>query len=202
MKRLLATMLKGLGAILPLALCVYLLYWFFSKAEALMKSLHMSVVPADFYFPGLGMLLALILLFFSGLLVQTFLIRYLLELTEKLINRIPLVKSLYSGVKDFVGFVSAPSGSDNRKVVAVSMPDGSKLIGLVTGDSAAKQLFKGEDANRVAVYMPMSYQIAGYTIYVEKQRLELLDISVEEALRICMTAGMGASEDSDAAKPK
>ena len=188
-------MLKGLGAILPLALCIYLLYWFFSKAEAVMKSLFLSVVPLDFYFPGLGMLLALVLLFASGLLVQTFLIRYFLEQAEKLIDRIPLVKSLYSGVKDFVGFVSAPSGSDNRKVVAVSMPDGSKLIGLVTGDSAAKQLFQGEDANRVAVYMPMSYQIAGYTVYVQRERLELLDISVEEALRICMTAGMGASED-------
>lgn len=202
MKRLIATMLKGLGAILPLALCVYLLYWFFSKAEALTKAIYLLVFPADFYFPGLGMLLTLVLLFASGLLVQIFFIRYFLELAEKLINRIPVVKSLYSGIKDFVGFVSAPNSSDNRNAVAVSMPDGSKLIGLVTGGSAAKQLFSGEEANRVAVYMPMSYQIAGYTLYVEKERLELLDISVEEALRICMTAGMGVSDDSVSTKPK
>ncbi len=196
MKRLITTMLQGLGAILPLALCVYLLYWFFSKAEGLMKSLYLSINPADFYFPGLGILLALVVLFVAGLLVQTFLIRYFLEWTEKLIDRIPLVKSLYNGIKDFVSFVSSPGGNDNRKVVAVSMPDGSKLIGLVTAEETAQKLFKGEDADRVGVYLPMSYQISGYTIYVERERLEALDISVEEAMRICMTAGMGVGKDN------
>lgn len=194
MKRLITTMLQGLGAILPLALCIYLLYWFFSKAESLMKSLYLSVVPVDFYFPGLGILLALVLLFVAGLLVQIFFIRYFLDLTEKLIDRIPLVKSLYNGIKDFVSFVASPSEPEDRKVVAVNMSDGSKLIGLITAEETAKKLFKGEDAERVGVYIPMSYQISGYTIYVERDRLEPLDIGVEEAMRICMTAGMGVGK--------
>lgn len=190
MNRILSTVFKGLAAILPLALSLYLLYWLVSQAESLMKSLYLAVVPTDYYFPGLGTILALVLLFLVGLLVQTFLVRFLLDRFETLINRIPLLKSLYSGIKDFVGFVSAPKTKDS-KVVAVTMPDGSKLIGLVTGENTAKQLFKGDDADRVGVYMPMSYQVSGYTIYVKRDRLEPLDISVEEAMRICMTAGMG-----------
>ncbi len=183
-------MLKGLVAVLPLALCLYLLYWLLTGTERLLKGAYLAVFPADYYFPGLGIILAILLLFALGLLVQTFLVRWLLEWGERLIDRIPLVKSLYTSIRDFMQFVSSSAKSDADKVVAVTTADGAKLIGLITSETLAKQFFTGEDADRVAVFVPMSYNLGGYTIYVRKDQIETLEIGVEDAMRIILTGGV------------
>ena len=197
MKRISATILKGLVAILPLALCIYLLYWLLSGTEALLKTVYLSVVPDRFYFPGVGIVLALVLLFAIGLLVQTFVVRWLLEFGEGLIDRIPLFKSIYTSIRDFTQFVSSSAASEADKVVAVTLPDGSKMIGLITSDHLAEKFFDGEDASRVAVFLPMSYNLGGYTIYARKDQLQVLDIGVEEAMRIVLTGGVTAKNATE-----
>ncbi len=192
MKRVSSTILKGLAAVLPLALSVYLIYWLLSTTEALLRNLYLAVLPQSYYFPGLGIILAILLLFALGLLVQTFLVRWLLEWGEKLIDKIPLVKSLYTSVRDFMGFVSSSASSEADKVVAVTLGDGSKVIGLITSEDLAESFFDGEDAKRIGVYLPMSYQLGGYTIYVKKDQLETLDIGVEDAMRVILTGGVTA----------
>lgn len=198
MKKIGGVIVKGLAAILPLALSIYLIYWLFVGAEDLLQSAYLSVFPESFYFPGLGIILAIVLLFAAGLLVQTYLVQWLLKLGERIINKIPLVKSIYTSIHDFMQFVSSSAASDADKVVAVSMSDGSKLIGLVTSESLAEKFFDGEDAKRIGVFLPMSYNLGGYTIYVKKDQLEVLDIGVEEALRIVLTGGVTAGgKDSE-----
>lgn len=192
MKKIGSIIVKGLAAILPLALSIYLVYWLFVGTEELLRSAYLGVFPQSYYFPGLGIILAVVLLFAAGLLVQTFLVQWLLKLGERIINKIPLIKSIYTSIHDFMQFVSSSAASDADKVVAVSMPDGSKLIGLVTSESLAEKFFDGDDAKRVGVFLPMSYNLGGYTIYVKKDQLEVLDIGVEEALRIVLTGGVTA----------
>lgn len=192
MKKIGGVIVKGLAAVLPLALSVYLIYWLFVTTEDLLQSAYLALLPESFYFPGLGILLAVLLLFAAGLLVQTFLVQWLLSLGERIINKIPLVKSIYTSIHDFMQFVSSSAASDADKVVAISIPDGSKLIGLVTSESLAEKFFEGDDAKRIGVFLPMSYNLGGYTIYVKKEQLEVLDIGVEEALRIVLTGGVTA----------
>lgn len=192
MKKIGSIIVKGLAAILPLALSIYLVYWLFVGTEELLRSAYLGVFPESYYFPGLGIILAVVLLFAAGLLVQTFLVQWLLKLGERIINKIPLIKSIYTSIHDFMQFASSSAASDADKVVAVSMPDGSKLIGLVTSESLAEKFFDGDDAKRVGVFLPMSYNLGGYTIYVKKDQLEVLDIGVEEALRIVLTGGVTA----------
>ena len=192
MKKIGGIIVKGLAAILPLALSIYLVYWLFVGTEELLRSAYLGVFPQSFYFPGLGIILAVLLLFAAGLLVQTFLVHWLLKLGERIINKIPLIKSIYTSINDFMQFVSSSAASDADKVVAISMENGSKLIGLVTSESLAEKFFDGDDAKRVGVFLPMSYNLGGYTIYVKKDQLEVLDIGVEEALRIILTGGVTA----------
>lgn len=192
MKKIGGIIVKGLAAILPLALSIYLVYWLFVGTEELLRSAYLGVFPQSFYFPGLGIILAVLLLFAAGLLVQTFLVQWLLKLGERIINKIPLIKSIYTSINDFMQFVSSSAASDADKVVAISMENGSKLIGLVTSESLAEKFFDGDDAKRVGVFLPMSYNLGGYTIYVKKDQLEVLDIGVEEALRIILTGGVTA----------
>lgn len=190
MKKIGSIIVKGLAAILPLALSIYLVYWLFIGTEELLRSAYLGVFPQSYYFPGLGIILAVVLLFAAGLLVQTFLVQWLLKLGERIINKIPFIKSIYTSINDFMQFVSSSAASDADKVVAVSMSDGAKLIGLVTSESLAEKFFDGDDAKRVGVFLPMSYNLGGYTIYVKKDQIEVLDIGVEEALRIVLTGGV------------
>jgi len=193
-KKILSTSGKGLAAVLPLALSVYLIYWLLSSSERLMRSVYLSVLPEDYYFTGLGTVLALVFLFLIGLLLQTFLLKGLLRLGEGIINRIPLVKSVYTSLRDFMDFITRSADSDASKVVAVSMPDGSKLIGLITAEEKDSSFVTGDKEERVGVFFPMSYQMGGYTLYYERKQLEELDIGVEEAMRIILTGGMTSKD--------
>ena len=86
----------------------------------------------------------------------------------------------------------SPRGAEEqRKAVMVSVGDGLKLIGFVT-----RQAFRdlpdgiGEEGNTVAVYLPMSYQIGGYTVFLPRSSVKPLDMSVEQVMRFALTAGM------------
>ena len=197
MKSISSTIVKGLAAILPLAICIYLLYWLFTATENLASAAYLAIFPERFYFTGLGILLAILILLAAGLLVQTFLVQWILNIGERIINRIPLVKSVYTSIRDFMQFVSSSAASDADKVVAITLPDGSKMIGLVTSETLAEEFFEGEDAKRLGVFLPMSYNLGGYTIYVKRDQLEVLDIGVEDALRIVLTGGVRAKSEPD-----
>lgn len=81
-----------------------------------------------------------------------------------------------------------------KSVVSVDV-NGMQLIGFITGEEAGKDLFK--DEGRVGVYLPMSYQIGGFTVYIEKERLTYLDISVEQAMRIAITGGVQSHKEEE-----
>ena len=193
MNKLVSLLLKGLAAVLPIGLTVYLIYWLLSRAEALTKSLLLWVMPEDYYFIGLGVLTSLVSLVLIGLLVNLYGIRYLVRLSHNLFERIPLVKSLYGAIKDMMKVFNLSESNDMKSVVALEM-NGTQMIGFVTGEQTGQRLFKEQDL--VGVYIPLSYQIGGITAYVSRDRLTELDIGVEEAMRIAITGGVQGGERS------
>jgi len=108
---------------------------------------------------------------------------------------IPLVKSVFGAIKDMMRVFSLAEKKEMKTVVAVDMGNDMYLIGFMTGEQAGKRLFgeSGPDDNsgdRVGVYLPMSYQIGGFTVYIPRSRLKILDIGIEEAMRIAITGGV------------
>jgi uncharacterized membrane protein len=195
MNQIFTFILQGLIAVLPLGLTVYFIYWLFSFMEALAKPLLLSLVSIHFYFPGLGIIASIVVLVLVGIVVNLYGIRYLIKLGDRLLEKIPVVKSVYSTIEDIVTVFNITDKKDDlRSVVLIDMGNGINLIGFITGVAAGKQLF-GE-GGKVGVYLPMSYQIGGFTVYVEQNRLTPLDISVEEAMRMAITAGVKAKKKS------
>jgi uncharacterized membrane protein len=99
---------------------------------------------------------------------------------------------VFGSVRDLLKFMASGDKAGPRKVVLVSPVAGLKLIGIVTCEDLA---FLGPAAaaeQSVAVYVPMSYQVAGYTIFVPRSAIQPLDLSVENAMRFCLTAGMSS----------
>lgn len=192
------TFLSGLVAVLPLAITLYLIYWLGRLAESAFGGFARLLLPQGWYVPGFGVLLAAVAIFAIGVFVQQVVFSRLVEIAEDMLSRIPVIKTVYTAVRDILDFISrASQRRDLKRVVLVELQENSHIIGFVTDDEAADVLPELVDddeeeggAPLVSVYMPMSYMVGGYTVYLPSDRLKPLDLSIEEAMRVALTAGV------------
>ena len=187
------SILKGLAAILPVGLTLYLIYWLGVSLESLMGPMLKSVIPDSLYHPGMGLVAGVVVLFFVGLLVNAWIVQRLIRLGENVLERIPLVKSVYGGLRDFMEFFSSNrERKDMQQVVLVSFED-MHLLGFITRQDIDHLPDTIENDDLVSVYLPMSYQVGGYTVYIPRSRLTPVQMSMEEAMRQILTAGLSKS---------
>ena len=189
MRKIWNTMLKGLVALLPIGLTVYLMYWLAVAAEKLFSRVLKLVIPDSAYWPGLGLFAGLVVLYLAGLAVNAYFVRRALRFGDDLFARIPVVKTFYVAIRDFMRFFpSAGKGSDLKRVVLVPFGPG-KAIGFVTSESStALGVAEGDDL--VAVYLPMSYMIGGYTVFLPRHAIEPTALSVEAGMRLALMGGV------------
>ena len=151
------TFLRGLGVVLPIALTLYLVVWAVREAEALMKPLALLLMPsAGDYVPGSGLVLAIALVYLTGLLVQLFVIEWLVGLGQHLLERTPLVKSIYNALNDFMSYILRRPSETASRVVNVKLADELSLVGFITDPDPTALRAPGDPEDRVAVYLPMS----------------------------------------------
>jgi uncharacterized membrane protein len=197
MRKIWNTVLKGLVAILPIGLTVYVIYWLAVSAERLFSKVIKLLVPETYYWPGLGLLIGLVVLYFVGLAVNAYFVNSVLRMSDAFFARIPVVKTIYLAIRDFMRFFpSSGHGSDLRRVVLVQFGPG-KAIGFVTAESdemLRRSAPAGEDM--VAVYLPMSYMVGGYTIFLPRELVETTSLSVEEGMRIALMGGVRSNVPS------
>lgn len=194
MGQLTSTFLRGLGVVLPLVLTVWILVWFVTSTESLLRPMFTFILPEEYYLPGLGLALGFIVVYAAGVLVQLFIVKRIWEALERLLERIPLVKTVYTALNDFFDFFSRNRSDDAARVVSVDVGGGALLIGFVTDDTPRAINVSGSSEDRIAVYLPMSYQIGGYTLLVTRDKVTELDLGVEEAMRMVLTAGIGGRD--------
>lgn len=183
-------LLKGLVAILPVGLTIYFIYWLGVTTETLLSRPIKAVIADANYWPGMGLITGFLLLFVIGLAVNAFLVRKVLGYGERLLLRVPVVKTVYGAIRDMTRLVNTDGNKKREleRVVTVSFGPG-RVIGFVTQEHAS-QLGVGGGADLVAVYLPMSYQIGGYTVYIARSEISETDLSVEQAMRIVLTGGV------------
>ena len=187
MRRIWNTVLKGLVAVLPLGLTIYFVYWLAFTAERIFSRLLRLVLPDEWYWPGLGLIVGLSLLYAVGLAVNAYVVRRALRLSDAVFARIPVVKTVYLAIRDFLRFFPSSGHShDLRRVVLVPFGPG-KVIGFVTAESGSVLGVPGHD-EAVGVYLPMSYMIGGYTVFVPRTWVQKTDMRVEVAMRSALTA--------------
>lgn len=184
MKFIANAFLKGLLLTLPLVVTFGLLYWLLVAAEQLFSIPLQGMLPPGWYVPGMGVVFALVVIFVFGVFAQAFLIKHLFDALEGLVEKIPVVKGLYGSARDLLNFAVGDKDSEMRKVVLVTFAEDMKLIGFVTNEDVAL----GEATGMVAVYLPLSYQIGGFLLYLPKARLEFLNIPVQQAMQQVLTA--------------
>jgi uncharacterized membrane protein len=194
MKRITQYFLRGLITALPLGLTIYLLYLFLTWSEKLAIQLIRPFI-GDFYVPGLGLMFGMASIILLGVLVSQPFVARLLSLVELPFTNIPVVKSIYSSLKSFADYFTPRPGKSSQQVVVLRMPGQPlELVGLVT-----RQHVKGLPTGflqdeRVAVYLPMGYMIGGYTVFVPREWVQPIEMSVEEAMRASLFAWMAQKD--------
>jgi uncharacterized membrane protein len=197
MRKIWNTMLKGLVAILPVGLTLYVVYWLAVTAERLFSGILRILLPERAYWPGFGLLAGLLVLYLAGLAVNAYFVRRALRFSDRLFARIPVVKTVYVAIRDFMRFFpSSGKGSDLKRVVLVPFGPG-KVIGFVTSESGAALGLDDSARETVAVYLPMSYMIGGHTVFLPRDLLEPTSLSVEAAMRIVLMGGVQSARTVD-----
>jgi uncharacterized membrane protein len=195
MRKIFRLTMSGLVTVLPLALTVYVIWWLVNTVEGWLHRalIALHIVRPESYWPGLGLITGFFLLLAVGSLVNAYAGRIFLKYWDDLLGRIPFVKTLYGGFRDVVSLLPSGSGEkrDLQRVVLAHFGD-VHAIGFVTREDVpvALQAHGGDDW--VTVYFPMSYAFGGYTLYLPRDRIQPLDISVEDAMRLAITAGLTA----------
>ena len=179
---------KGLATIIPIALTLIIVFWLGGIAENYFGGIIKLVLPENLYVRGMGLVLGIVLVTLIGLLSQVYLFRKLIDFGEAILDRMPLVKSVFRATKDFVEYFSGDDGEKFNQVVLVRHPSGYSLLGFITREELSSLPFGKE--NEVAVYLPLSYQIAGYTLFVPRDWCEPVDMPFEDAVRLILTAAM------------
>jgi uncharacterized membrane protein len=185
--------LAGLITLLPVILTLYLLYWFVLTTETFLGGVIRGVVSEEFYRPGMGVVAGLIVAFFVGLLMQTIIARQVLSSIEQLVKKLPLIKSIYLSIRDLLNYFSSETKKDFEQVVAITIGDtGMQLIGLVTQADMSKMPVGFNQKDSLLVYIPMSYGIGGFAVLVPRKATKALNMSMEDAMRFTLTAGVTA----------
>lgn len=197
MKTLSAVLMKGLATVLPITLTVYAIVWLLRTAESVMHRVITFVLPESLYWPGLGIVTGLLVLFVVGSAVNAYLVRRALTVWEQFLGRIPVVKTVYGAIRDMTRLL--PSGDAQRDLQSVVLwhAQGAYLLGFVTRDELPEFAEALPDAGLVAVYVPLSYMIGGITLYLPRTSLTVIDMPVETAMRLAITGGMSSTSGHD-----
>ena len=195
LKSMSKTFITGFITILPIVLTVYLLYWLVVSAETALGKAIRLVLPEDLYWPGMGTVAGLLVVFLVGVLMHAYVVQRLFAWGEQVLYQVPVIKTVYRSIRDFFDYFSPARRDEFQQVVAVSIGEtGMQMIGFVT-QAVPERLpedYRGDDS--VLVYMPMSYMIGGYAVLMPRSAIRPLDMSMEEAMRFTLTAGVTGAQ--------
>lgn len=188
--------ITGLLIWIPLGITVLVLSWLINTMDHTLDLLPSKLRPEalwGFHVPGIGIVIAVLVVFVTGLLAANFIGQRLVRFWEGVLARIPVVKSIYYGVKQVSDTVLADTGQAFRKVLLVQYPrNGSWTIAFQTGKPGGDVLnhLRGE---YVSVYVPTTPNpTSGFFLMMPRSDVVELDMTVDEALKYVISMGVVA----------
>lgn len=205
MKKVIQILLAGTIVVVPFAITVWVIWSLGTWLDKMGVNVYMflrygpesarpsSVAPPDLY--GLGAAAVIAGIFLAGLLTRFWIFRYVLGLLERLIQRVPGVKTVYISMRDLLRLFGGDSRRMGRAVLYNPPGTSVSLLGILTNDHPEGLPPGGEQL--VAIFLPFAYMIGGPMIYVPRKHVRELNVPVEVALKLSATAQIGASSGRD-----
>ncbi|MCT8124831.1 DUF502 domain-containing protein [Alishewanella sp. BS5-314] len=196
MKIVVRSLLKGLAIVLPLIITIELLRWLLTTIESVLAPVVQLLIPASWYLPGTAILCFVIACAVIGFSSRWAGVNWLWQLPGKVLMKLPGSKQIYGMLQDLIDVMAGKNFSDGS-VVMVKLPSSEiELIGIVTkqGGQAEDRMSSLMQEEQLAVFIPMAYNVGGYTIIVPRSCTRSLDMKPAEALQLVLSGGLGSSK--------
>ena len=189
--------LTGIVIVTPLGVTFYLIVTFVGFVDNVVKPLipprynPENYLPGDFTIPGLGVLIAVVMLTALGALAANIFGRTLISVGERVVNRVPLVRNVYGALKQIVETVFSGNANSFKEVVLVQYPmEGLYVVAFVSAEGrGSMRTHIGEDV--VGLFVPTTPNpTSGFLLYTKRSNTIPIDMSVEEAAKLIISFGM------------
>ncbi|HWJ92943.1 MAG TPA: DUF502 domain-containing protein [Flavisolibacter sp.] len=181
--------LQGLLVIAPIAITLYAVYWVVSSVDSLLPIFTEKGEDGKIYIRnyGLGFLIIIVAICLIGYLSSFFIKNRMFNLFDSLLAKTPGIRFIYSTVKDFFEAFAGEKKKFNKPVLANIDDNDVWRVGFITQEEAADFGF----SDYVAVYIPMSYSIAGNVYLLPRSRVKpIIDINATEAMKFALSGGV------------
>jgi uncharacterized membrane protein len=185
MKSILKNFINGILTIVPIILVIYVIYKTFLFLDGLLGNTLKPYLKED-YIPGIGLLTTIILITVLGWLSTKYISGKIIRLIDILLDKIPVVKTIYSVIKDTVQSFLGEKKSFSKVALVVIPGTEMRSLGFITSEQLED--FYSPLKDHVAVYIPQTFQVAGFTFLIPKEQVEIIDVKPEEAMKFVLSA--------------
>jgi uncharacterized membrane protein len=200
-RKLFQLFLQGLLILAPISITIWTVFALFTWIDGILPNLVHSLAPSlisiDQFgspkrIPGLGFIVFIAIALFVGYISPSFIVSRLVDLADKLLERTPGIKLIYTTIKDFFeAFAGNKRKFDKSVLVSIQAPD-IWQVGFITQE----ELHEFGLQEYVAVYVPQSYAFAGHLYFVKRERVRILtDISSADAMKFAISGGVAEIEE-------
>jgi len=184
MRKITGYFLRGLLVFVPAALTIFAVVWAFTKLDGILRDFFRVAIP------GLGLAITIAAIFLIGFLASNVAGRWFFGLIDRLFARLPLIKLLYSSLKDFIGAFAGEKKSFDKPALVELTPGGPLAVGFITRESLDVLGL----ADHVAVYFPQSYNFAGSLLLFPANRVRPLQVDSSEAMAFIVSGGVTGAQ--------
>jgi uncharacterized membrane protein len=196
-KKLSKYFLRGLLTFMPFALTVYAFIMLVVWSENF-TARTVTWFLDEAYIPGMGLALSVAVIIFMGFVVSHPGFNKFVDFIELPFKNVPFIKTIYSALRNLSDYFSPGAGNRTQQVVLVKIPNAEiEIIGFLTRQNFSDLPKDLQFQGKVAVYIPLSYQVGGYTAFVPKTWIKPLDVPVELAMRSTLFAWIQSGTTHD-----
>ena len=188
--------LTGLVVLIPIVLTVYLVW----SVITFIDKVIIPIIPPKYnpldlfeiYIPGLGVFLFLIVTTLIGSLASGFIGRQAINLGEKILSRTPIINTVYNSIKQIIQAIFKPDGTNFKQPCLVEYPrKGIWAVAFISTETYGEIKQKIDQGSLVTVFLPTTPNpTSGFMLFVPKDDIIILDMSVEDAAKLIISAGL------------
>lgn len=184
-KALIKYFMQGLLYLVPISVTLWVIIFAFNYLDSLVKPFEQQYL--GFQIPGLGLVILAFIIVFIGFLGSSIIFNPLISLVERVINRAPLIKDIYSAIKDLLGAFVGSKKKFNSPVLVTMNETGLKRIGFVTREKMDNMNIPD---GYMVVYLPYSYGVMGTVIVVKEEMVEKINQSSTDVMKFIVSGGV------------
>jgi len=186
--------LTGLVVILPVFITAYVIWFLIRAMDVVLKYVPAKYLPDTYspvHIPGIGLILVIIIILAVGILFRNLAGRKVVHFWENMVDRIPIVRILYSGVKQLLESFFVQKNDAFKRVALFEYPRrGIYVLGFITGESKGEVQSK-TDKNMMNVFVPTTPNpTSGFYILIPEDELIILNMTVEDAFKLIISGGI------------